>query len=146
MMGILVDPQAAMAAVQPVIAAGMEGGGLPGATEAFLRYAAGAANEGIPEDARQRILANADVLFEAEFGNFASWAPTCEQVKESPVAITVLKAEQTAPFFHEAAGWIADCRGSSVRTLAGGHMGFLEHPAEFSAAITEVISENRAGA
>jgi pimeloyl-ACP methyl ester carboxylesterase len=139
LMGVLADPQAAMAEVQPVIAGGMAQGGLAGATEAFLRYAAGTAYERIPEDARQRILANADVLFEAEFGSFASWAPDRHQVSKSPVRITVLNGERTASFFREAAAWIASCRRSTALTVVGGHMGFLDEPTAFAAAIADLI-------
>ncbi|MBA3529946.1 MAG: alpha/beta hydrolase [Propionibacteriaceae bacterium] len=139
LMAVLEDPDSAMASVQPVVAAGMEKGGMAGGAEAFLRFAAGAAYDRIPPDTLGRILSNADVLLQAEFGSFASWAPNPADLASSGVDITVLNGEQTAPFFREAAQWIADRRQEKVQTAPGGHMGFLEDPAGFAALLQALL-------
>jgi pimeloyl-ACP methyl ester carboxylesterase len=132
LMSVLEDPDLAMAIVQPVIAEGMEHGGMEGGAEAFLRFAGGPAYDRIPTDAIARILNNAEVLFVAEFGAFASWAPDPAALSTSPVAISVLSSGRTAPFFVEAAQWVARHVGATVATAPGGHMGFLEDPQTFA--------------
>ena len=139
LMSVLADPDGAMASVQPVISAGMEQGGLAGGAEAFLRFAAGPGYDRLPSDAVSRILGNAEVLFQAEFGSFTSWAPDPSAITGSPVDISVLTAESTAPFFAEAARWIADRRGTEVVTAPGGHMGFLEDPEGFAAVVADLL-------
>jgi pimeloyl-ACP methyl ester carboxylesterase len=138
LMSVLADPDGAMGAVQPVIAAGMESGGLAGGAEAFLRFAAGPAYEQLSVETRERILGNADVLFEAEFGAFASWAPDVAQLTKCSVPTTVLNGEHTAPFFQEAAVWVADRLQTTVGTAPGGHMGFLDEPTRFATVLLEI--------
>ena len=132
LLGVLADPDDAMATVQPVIAAGVEAGGLAGGAEAFVRFAAGDAAPLLPPDFLDGLRANARVLLEAEFGAFASWRPEPEALSGMGVPLAVLSAEQTAPFFVEAAEWIASAAGLAGRTLPGGHMGFLDHPRELA--------------
>jgi acetyltransferase/esterase len=133
--GVLRDPSAAVATVQPVIAAGVEADGVEGGAEAFLRFAAGNAGALLPPQFIERVRANAEVLLEAEFGAFASWRPAAASVRAVGPALTVLTAEETAPFFVEAAEWLAVTAGAEWRTVPGGHMGFLDHPAEVAQAV-----------
>jgi acetyltransferase/esterase len=128
LLGVLADSDDAMATVQPVIAAGVEAGGLAGGAEAFVRFAAGDAAPLLPPDFLDGLRTNARVLLEAEFGAFASWRPEPEALSGMSVPLAVLSAEQTAPFFVEAAEWIASSAGVARRTVPGGHMGFLYHP------------------
>lgn len=140
LMGVLANPNDAMATVQPVIAAGMEDGGLAGGAEAFIRFAAGDAAALLPPDFFEALRNNARVLLEGEFGAFASWRPEPAALAELTVPLAVLSAEQTAPFFVEAAEWIASHAGISRRTVPGGHMGFLDHTPELAKAIDEMFS------
>lgn len=135
LLAALASPDDALASVQPVIAAGVELDGLPGGAEAFLRFAAGEAFERLDPAVVGRIRGNAHVLLEAEFGAFSSWRPEPEDLAARGRGLTVLSAEQTAPFFVEAAEWIADNAGVKRQVVPGGHMGFLDHPAEIAAAI-----------
>jgi pimeloyl-ACP methyl ester carboxylesterase len=128
-----------MSAVQPVIAAGMESGGYAGGAEAFLKFAAGPAYDTMSPELQARMIGNAEVLFEAEFGPFMSWAPDAHQLATSRVPIAVLNGEQTAPFFREAASWVATQVGTDVVTAPGGHMGFLDDPAAFATAIRPLL-------
>lgn len=137
LLGVLQNPGSAVATVQPVIAAGMEAGGPPGGAEAFLRFAAGNAAGDLPAPFVLRLRQNADVLLEAEFGSFASWRPEPTAVHALHGMLSVLTAEETAPFFAEAADWLATRGGVTRRTVPGGHMGFLDHPAAIADAIEE---------
>jgi pimeloyl-ACP methyl ester carboxylesterase len=129
LLGVLLDPSSAVAVVQPVIAAGVEAGGPAGGAEAFLRFAAGEAASALPAPFIDRLRANAEVLLAAEFGSFAAWRPDPRAVRKLGSLLTVLTADQTAPFFVEAADWLAAHAGVVRRTVPGGHMGFLNHPA-----------------
>ncbi|MET3163700.1 UNVERIFIED_ORG: pimeloyl-ACP methyl ester carboxylesterase [Arthrobacter sp. UYEF10] len=140
LLSVLANPDDAMASVQPIIAAGMETDGLAGGAEAFVRFAAGDAAALLSPDFIEALRANAGVLLEAEFGAFASWMPGPEAMAGSSVPLAVLSAEQTAPFFVEAAEWIASRAGVARRTVAGGHMGFLDHRVELAAAIDGMFS------
>ena len=139
LISVLADPDGAMSAVQPVIATGMESGGYAGGAEAFLRFAAGPVYDNMSRALQARMIGNAEVLFEAEFGPFMSWAPDTQQLTNSGVPIAVLNGEQTAPFFREAAGWVATQVGTDVITVPGGHMGFLEDPVAFADAVRPLL-------
>lgn len=147
LLGVLSNPDNAMATVQPVIAAGVETGGLAGGAEAFVQFAAGDAAALLPPDFLEGLRTNARVLLEAELGAFASWRPEPESLSGMSVPLAVLSAEQTAPFFMEAAEWVASHAGVSRRTVPGGHMGFLDHAGELAKEIDAMFrqSANAAG-
>ncbi len=132
LLGVLSDPDDAMATVQPVIAAAVETGGLAGGAEAFVQFAAGDAAALLPPDFLEGLRTNARVLLESEFGAFASWQPEQAALSGMSVPLAVLSAEQTTPFFVEAAEWVASHAGVSRRTVSGGHMGFLNHAEELA--------------
>jgi pimeloyl-ACP methyl ester carboxylesterase len=133
LMGVLEDPDAAMAAVQPVIGAGMAASGLRGGAEAFFRFADSAAFACLPQATRERMLDNAGVLFESEFGVFASWRPDPADVVALTVPVTVLVgADSRAPAFREAASWLARHTQAPVVMAPGGHLGFAEQPDAFA--------------
>ncbi|MCU1576917.1 MAG: hypothetical protein JWP70_1621 [Leifsonia sp.] len=140
LLSVLANPDDAIASVQPAIAAGMETGGFAGGAEAFVRYAAGEAAALLPPDLIEGLRTNARVLLEAEFGAFASWKPEPRAMAGLRVPLVVLSAEQTAPFFVEAAEWIASRAGISRQTVPGGHMGFLDRPAALAKAIEGMFS------
>lgn len=139
LLSVLANPDDAMATVQPVIAAGMETGGLAGGAEAFVQFAAGDAAALLPPDFLEGLRTNSRVLLEAEFGAFASWRPEPVALSGMSVPLAILSAEQTAPFFVEAAEWVASHAGVSRRTVPGGHMGFLNHPREISKEIDAML-------
>lgn len=139
LMAVLADPDSAMSSVQPVIAAGMEQGGLPGGADAFLGFAAGQAWQAVPAEVRDRMVGNAEVLFQAEFGSFMGWRPDEAQMGANSVPAAVLSAEQTAPFFREAAEWVAQQLGVPVGTTPGGHMGFLEDASGFAQVLRPLL-------
>lgn len=142
LLGVLANPDDAMATVQPVIAAGVETGGLAGGAEAFVQFAAGDAAALLPPDFLDGLRTSARVLLEAEFGAFASWRPEPVALSGMSVPLAVLSAEQTAPFFVEAAEWLASHTGVSRRTVAGGHMGFLDHAGELAKEIDAMFRQS----
>jgi pimeloyl-ACP methyl ester carboxylesterase len=142
LLGVLANPDDAMAIVQPVIAAGVEAGGLAGGAEAFLQFAAGDAAGQLPPDLIDGLRADARVMMEAEFGPFTSWRPEPEALSGMSVPLAVLSAEQTAPFFVEAAEWIASHAGVARRTVPGGHMGFLDHARELAQEIDAMFRQS----
>jgi pimeloyl-ACP methyl ester carboxylesterase len=141
LLSVLANPDDAMATVQPVIAAGVETGGLAGGAEAFVQFAAGDAAVLLPPDFLDSLRTKAKVLLEAEFGAFASWRPERESLSKMSVPLAVLSAEQTAPFFVEAAEWVTSQAGVSRRTVPGGHMGFLDHAGELAKEIEAMVRQ-----
>jgi pimeloyl-ACP methyl ester carboxylesterase len=141
LIAVLEDPDATMGAVQPVIGAGMAAGGMRGGAEAFFRFADAAAYDALPEPVRERMLDNGQVLFESEFAAFASWAPDPAAVRGLTMPVTVLAGrDSSAPAFREAAQWIARHTSADVTDVPGGHLGFVNHPDEFAAALVATLA------
>jgi len=140
LIAVLDDPDAAMGAVQPVIGAGMETGGMRGGAEAFFRFADASAYDALPEAVRERMLGNAQVLFESEFGAFASWQPDAAAVSALTMPVTVATGRDSgSPAFREAAQWLARQTSTSVVEVPGGHLGFVDHADEFAAALASML-------
>jgi pimeloyl-ACP methyl ester carboxylesterase len=130
-----------MAAVQPVIGAGMAAGGMRGGADAFFRFADEAAYAALPDDVRERMLGNAQVLFESEFATFASWRPDAAAVSALAVPVTVLAGrDSTAVAFREAAQWVAERSATTVVEVPGGHLGFVDHADEVADAVRPVLA------
>ena len=141
LMAVLDDPDAAMGAVQPVIGAGMAAGGMRGGAEAFFRFADEPAYGALPEPVRDRMLDNAQVLFESEFGAFASWQPDADAVAALQMPVTVLTGgDSSSPAFREAAQWVARLTSTTVVEVPGGHLGFVDHAEEFAAALGPAVA------
>jgi pimeloyl-ACP methyl ester carboxylesterase len=140
LVGVVEDPDAAMAAVQPVIGEGMATGGMRGGAEAFFRFADSQAFDCLPKTTRARMLDNAPVLFESEFGVFASWRPDPTAVTALTMPVTVLVASiSTAPAFRKAAAWLARHTNTTPIPAPGGHLGFVVQPDAFAALLRGLI-------
>jgi pimeloyl-ACP methyl ester carboxylesterase len=138
LIGVVEDPDAAMAAVQPVIATGMSSGGVRGGADAFFRFADDAAFSTLPEPTRDRMLDNGQVLFESEFGAFASWQPDPIALAMLRVPVTVLVGRDSpSPAFREAATWLARHTRTQPIEAPGGHLGFIAHPDTFAAVLDD---------
>ena len=141
LIAVLDDPDAAMGAVQPVIGAGMAAGGMRGGAQAFFRFADEPAYEALPEPVRERMLGNAQVLFESEFGAFASWKPDAAAVAALPMPVTVLAGrDSTSPAFREAAQWVAQLTSTTVIDAPGGHLGFVDDADNFAAVVRPTLA------
>jgi pimeloyl-ACP methyl ester carboxylesterase len=142
LIAVLDDPDSAMGAVQPVIAGGMSAGGMRGGAEAFFRFADASAYDQLPGPVRERMLGNAQVLFESEFGAFASWTPDTAAVRTLQMPVTVLVGRDSgAAAFHDAARWVADQTSTIVTEVPGGHLGFVTD----TDAVAAVLLESLAG-
>lgn len=138
---VLADPDAMLAAVQPVISEGMALGGMSGGADAFFRFADTAGYAALPEGVRARMCANAPVLFECEFGAFSSWAPDPDAVAGLRGTVDLLVAEGgSAPAFREAAEWLGRRTSTPVRAAPGGHLGFIDNPDAFAEALSPCLS------
>jgi pimeloyl-ACP methyl ester carboxylesterase len=137
---VLADPAGMLAAVQPVINDGMSRGGMAGGADAFFRFADARGYAALPEDVRGRMCGNAAVLFESELAAFSSWAPDPDQVSALAMPLSLLVAEDgSAPAFREAAEWIGDRTSTAVGIAPGGHLGFIDRPAPFAAAVNRCV-------
>lgn len=137
LLSVLADPAPVGAMLGEVIGTAMEQGGPPAALNAFLRFAYGDDIVDAWDDLfRNRMLANAEFVFMTELPAFQSYRPdeTALARLEVPVVVAVGEAQQ-APFFHEAAGWIADRVGVDVAITPGAHGPQFTCPTELAAAV-----------
>ena len=129
LLSVLSDPESVMATIQRRVEAGMSRGGPHGAAEAFVRFAAGdAVFEHLDPDLRERMLNNGEILFGAEFGAFESYRPEEAALAAAQVPVHVLAGAETAPFFREAANWLAERLGTPLRESPGAHTPQFEWP------------------
>jgi pimeloyl-ACP methyl ester carboxylesterase len=118
----------------------MEGGGPGAALDAFLRFAfRDAIVDRWTPDLRARMLADAAMVFSIELPAFQAYRPDDERLGACRVPVSVLVGEdEQAPFFHEAAQWLADRLGTSVGSAPGAHGAHFSHPVELADAVRNV--------
>jgi hypothetical protein len=91
---------------------------------------------------RERLLANADVLFDIEVAPFVAYEPTPEDLASLrvPRAVTAGAANRdpTAPghWRYESAQWLAAHLMTDLVELPGGHMAYLGDPHAFAEALS----------
>ena len=129
-----------------VIEEGMARGGLRGAAEAFLRNVGGdEVYDSLDPALRERLLANADVLFDVELAPFVAYEPTPEGLSsmQVPRAVTAGAANRdpTAPghWRYESAQWLAAHLMTDLVELPGGHMAYLGDPHAFAEALGPLL-------
>lgn len=134
---VLADPEPVGQLLGELIGTAMERGGPPSALDAFLRFAFG--DQLIDELApplRDRLLANAEMVFTIEMPAFQSYRPDERALGALSVPARVLVGEdQMVPLFHEAGAWLAERLGTDVASSPGAHGPHLSHPAELAAFI-----------
>jgi pimeloyl-ACP methyl ester carboxylesterase len=135
LMSVLAHPEDAMAIVQPIIESGMARGGTTGALEAFLGFAAGDALDSLPPATVERMMGNAETVFGIEFGNFESWRPDEQALDGVTLPMHVMSGNQSAPFFAEASGWLAEQLGTACLPAPGTHVPNFNRPEELVNAI-----------
>ncbi|MDQ3897499.1 MAG: alpha/beta hydrolase [Actinomycetota bacterium] len=140
LLSVLEDPAPVASAIGALIGAAMEAGGPEAALDAFLRFAFGdAIVDGWAPELRDRLLANAAMAFAVELPAFQAYRPDPEQLAACPVPVTVLVGEETqAPFFHEAARWVADRLGTTVESAPGAHGAHFSDPAALARALRDI--------
>lgn len=137
LISVLADPGPVAELVSGVIGAGMADGGTRGGLQAFLEFAFGPeVVDGWSPALRERMLANADMVFGLELPAFQSYRPDESALAAITAPIhVVVGAEQQAPFFREAAQWLAGCVGTSVQDWPGAHGPQFTCPSELADAI-----------
>jgi pimeloyl-ACP methyl ester carboxylesterase len=137
LLSVLADPAPVGALIGGVVGPAMGAGGPRAALEAFLRFAWGdAVVDGWTPDLREALLANADMVFSIELPAFQAYRPDEAALTASTVPATILVGrDQQAPFFAEAATWLADRLATTVRRSPGGHGPQFTHPAELAETI-----------
>jgi pimeloyl-ACP methyl ester carboxylesterase len=123
LLSVLADPEPVGAMLGQVIGAAMEESGPTAALEAFLVFAFGEpVVAGWSASMRDRMLANAEVVFEVELPAFQAYRPDEEALLRSTTRFVVaVGIDQQAPFFLEAATWLGDGVGVGVTRVPGAH-------------------------
>lgn len=130
------NPEAVMGAAQQVVEGGMQSGGPRGGLEAFLKFVAGdEAFENLDPELRERMLGNAETFFGTELGVLEPYRPDEATLAAVEVPVRVMVGTDSAPFFGEAARWLADRLNVELERLPGGHAPYFDRPEEMADAI-----------
>jgi pimeloyl-ACP methyl ester carboxylesterase len=133
LISVLARPDEVMGPTQQMVEEAWKRGGPRAALEAFVRFAAGEENlENLDPKLRERMLGNGETCFGIEFGTFESYRPTDEALAKVEPPVQVATGTESAPFFGEAARWLADRLGVETLALTGGHAPYLDHPEEMA--------------
>jgi pimeloyl-ACP methyl ester carboxylesterase len=136
LISVLERPEQTQAAVGAVVSEAMAAGGPPAAVEGFVRWVAGDANwERLDPSLRERIRGNGETLFDFEMGALDAYRPDDETLAAVSVPAMVLVSDQSAPFFAEAAAWLAARLGVEPVRTTGTHTPQFDHPEELVAAV-----------
>jgi pimeloyl-ACP methyl ester carboxylesterase len=130
------NPEAVMGVAQQVVEGGMQSGGPRGGLEAFLKFVAGdEAFENLDPELRERMLGNAETFFGTELGVLEPYRPDEATLAAVEVPVRVMVGTDSAPFFGEAARWLADRLNVELERLPGGHAPYFDRPEEMADAI-----------
>ncbi len=140
LLSVVDDPAPVASAIGSLVGAAMGTGGPRAALEAFLRFAFGdAVVDAWAPDLRDRMLADAAMVFAVEMPAFQAYRPDPEHLRACRVPIDVVVGDdEQAPFFHEAAQWLAGRLGTTVGPAPGGHGAHFSHPAELARAVRDI--------
>lgn len=101
----------------------------------FLRMLTGdAVYDGFSSGYRARLEAD-ETWIEHEFNNFEYYRPTDAELAGVQRPVSVLFGAESAPFFGEAANWLAERLGTEAVTIPGGHGAHYDMPEEVAKAI-----------
>ena len=139
LLSVLADPDGVTAVIQLIVEKGMAEGGPTGAARAFLGFAAGDATQHLDPRTYERMTDNGEVLFGVEFGALETYRPTDEELTANTVPVHVLLGADSAPFFGEAARWLAPRLNTEVVTAPGAHVPMMSHPEHFVALLRSLV-------
>jgi pimeloyl-ACP methyl ester carboxylesterase len=127
---VLADPAPVGALLGDVIGRAMAAGGPLAALDAFLRFAYGdAIVDAWPNDLRARLLSNADMVFAIELPASQTYRPDeAALAGPHPRLEVAVGVDQQAPFFLEAAEWLAARSASPLIRTPGAHGAHLSDP------------------
>jgi pimeloyl-ACP methyl ester carboxylesterase len=143
LLSVLADPEPVGAALGAVIGTAMEAGGPPAALNAFLRFAFGdPIVDGWDGDFRDRVLANAEMVFTVEMPAFQAYRPDEAALAGTTtrVAVTVGR-DQRLPFFSEAAHWLAERLDTTVSATPDAHGPQFSSPDQLAAVIRSFVAD-----
>ncbi len=142
LLSVLEDPAPVAAAIGSLIGGAMEAGGPRAALDAFLRFAFGdAIVDAWPPAFRDRMLANAEMVFSVEMPAFQAYRPDEDRMGRCRVPATVLVGEdEHVPLFHEAALWLATRLGTTVDPAPGAHGAYFSAPAALAADLRHIVA------
>lgn len=135
----LADPGAVMGVIEPIVEEGMASGGPTGAALAFLGFAAGDATRHLAPATLERMVNNGEVLFGVEFGALEPYRPADAELANNRVPVHVLIGTESAPFFGEAGGWLAERLGTDVVAAPGAHVPMMSDPDQFVELVRTLI-------
>jgi pimeloyl-ACP methyl ester carboxylesterase len=140
LLSVLDDPAPVAAAIGSLIGGAMAAGGPQAALATFLRFSFGdAVVDAWPPGLRDRMLANAEMLFSVEMPAFQTYRPDEELLAACRVPATVLVGEdEHKPFFLEAAQWLATRLGTTVDPAPGAHGAYFSAPAALASTLRRI--------
>lgn len=138
----MANPEEVMGAIQQVVEGGMQRGGPRGGCETFFRFIAGdEAFENLDPQLRERMLGNGETFLGTEMGTFEPYQPDEAALTAIEVPVRVMVGTKSAPFFAEAARWLADRMNVELERLAGGHTPYFDRPEEMAKTIRPLLRE-----
>jgi pimeloyl-ACP methyl ester carboxylesterase len=136
------NPEERTGAIQQVVEAGMQRGGPRGGVEAFLRFVAGDETfENLDPQLCERMLGNGETFFGTELEVIPSYRPDEATLAAVDVPVRVMVGPDSAPFFGEAARWLADRLNVELERLPGAHTPYLDRPKEMTETIRPLLRE-----
>jgi pimeloyl-ACP methyl ester carboxylesterase len=142
LLSVLADPQPVASAISSLIGEAMETGGARDALAAFLRFAFGdEVVDGWTTPFRDRMLANADMVFAVELPAFQTYRPDPDAIATlAKPALVAVGEQQQLPMFSEVADWLAHALGVDVVRTPGAHGPQFTHPRELAAVVDRFCS------
>lgn len=142
LLSVIADPQPVESAISSLIGEAMEAGGPREALAAFLRFAFGdEVVGGWRTGFRDRMLANADMVFAVELPAFQTYRPDSNAITRlaKPARVAVGEHQQL-PMFSEVADWLAQALPAEVIRTPGAHGPQFTHPEELASVIDRFCS------
>jgi len=91
----------------------------------------------------QRAFHNGEVMFSLEMPVIISYKPNLKVLKGSKVPIFVAAGEETAMYLFCASRWLATQLRTDLYMFPGGHVGYVDRPKEFAAALLPFLEKLR---
>jgi len=145
LISVLSEPADAMASIRAIIEPAMAARGPRGATEAFVRFAAGDAASAIAPELFERMLNNGETLVGVEFGVFESYRPDDSALAAVGVPVQVMAGSETLPFLRETSAWLAGRLRVPVVPMPGAHAPYFDRPREVTDAIRPFLKRVTGG-
>lgn len=140
LLSVLEEPAPVATAIGSLIGGAMEAGGPRAALDAFLRFAFGdVIVDAWPPALRDRVLANAEMVFSVEMPAFQAYRPDEDRLVGCRVPAAILVGDdEHMPFFHEAARWLAARLGTTVDAAPDAHGPYFSAPAALASTLRRI--------